>query len=114
MTEQPATDAGRTDDRDDPGASGDSGDPGADDIAYDVPPGASPVECAYCGRPFESEGLLALHRERAHSSVITDDERTAYEEAHDAESGQLQRFRLKALAVLVLLYFGLLMVYAVV
>jgi hypothetical protein len=105
MTEQPATGhAGEGTDEPNEGEA----------VTYDVPPGASPVECAYCGRPFESEGLLALHRGRAHGSAITDDERTAYEEVHDAESGQLQRFRLKALAILVLLYFGLLMVYAVV
>jgi|GEM_PF-563949 len=94
------------------GPSPDSGRP--DGIAYEVPPGATPTECEYCGRPFDSEGLLALHRGRAHASAITDEERTAYEEAYEAESGRLGRFRLKALAVLVLLYFGLLMVYAVV
>ncbi|WP_232342997.1 C2H2-type zinc finger protein [Halosimplex litoreum] len=85
-----------------------------DDTAYDVPPDASVAECEYCGRPFESEGLLALHRGRAHESAISAAERTAYEEAYEAESGQLGRFRLKALAALVLVYFGLLIVYAVV
>ncbi|ELZ22333.1 DNA-binding protein [Halosimplex carlsbadense 2-9-1] len=85
-----------------------------DDTAYDVPPDAPVAECEYCGRPFESAGLLALHRGRAHESTLTDDQRAAYEDAYEAESGQLQRFRLKALALLVLLYFGLLMVYAVV
>ncbi|QLH85010.1 C2H2-type zinc finger protein [Halosimplex pelagicum] len=79
-----------------------------------MPPDATPVDCEYCGRPFESDGLLALHRWRVHESALTDEQRSAYEEAYEAESGQLQRFRLKALAVLVLLYFGLLMVYAVV
>jgi len=87
---------------------------GPDDTAYDVPPDETPVECEYCDRPFESAGLLALHRGRAHESALTEDQRTAYEEAYEAESGQLGRFRLKALAALVLLYFGLLMVYAVV
>lgn len=94
------------------GPSADGEDP--DDTAYDVPPDAPVAECGYCGRPFESEGLLALHRGRAHESAITEAERTAYEEAYEAESGQLGRFRLKALAALVLVYFGLLMVYAVV
>ncbi|QLH79978.1 C2H2-type zinc finger protein [Halosimplex rubrum] len=79
-----------------------------------MPPDAPVSECEYCARPFESAGLLALHRGRAHGSAITEGERTAYEETYEAESGQLQRFRLKALAALVLLYFGLLMVYAVV
>mgnify|MGYP000114965757 CR=1 FL=1 len=110
MTETPPTDPA--------GASAGSGGPSANagdpDTAYDVPPDAAPVECEYCGRPFASEGLLALHRGRAHESTLTDDQRSAYEAAYEAESGQLQRFRLKALALLVLLYFGLLMVYAVV
>nr|WP_135364698.1 C2H2-type zinc finger protein [Halosimplex halophilum] len=83
-------------------------------MAYEVPPAETAAECEYCGRPFESEGLLALHHGRAHGSALTDDERAAYEDAYEAESGQLGRFRLKALAILVLLYFGLLMVYAVV
>ncbi|WP_436930374.1 C2H2-type zinc finger protein [Halosimplex halobium] len=109
MTEQPPTDAaGASDDTQVPDG------PEADDIAYEVPPDETAAECEYCGRPFESEGLLALHRGRAHEAAITDDERAAYEEAYEAESGQLGRFRLKALAILVLLYFGLLMVYAVV
>ncbi|MFC7139025.1 C2H2-type zinc finger protein [Halosimplex aquaticum] len=82
--------------------------------SYDVPPDRTPAECAYCGRPFESDGLLALHRGQVHPDAIDEAEREAYEEAHEAETGQLRRFRLKALAVLVVVYFGLLMVYAVV
>ncbi|WP_436927199.1 C2H2-type zinc finger protein [Halosimplex amylolyticum] len=81
---------------------------------YDVPPDRTPVECEYCGRPLENEGLLALHRGQVHADVIGDEERAAYESTHEAETGQLRRFRLKALAVLILVYFGLLMVYAVV
>jgi len=85
-----------------------------DRMAYDVPPDRRPVECAYCDRPFESEALLALHRGQRHADVITDEERAAYESTYEAEAGQLRRFRLKALAVLVVVYFGFLMVYALV
>jgi len=87
---------------------------GDDRTAYDVPSDETPVECTYCGRPFESDALLALHRGQVHADVITDDERAAYDSAHEAESGQLRRFRLKALAALVVIYFGFLMVYALV
>ncbi|WP_123533249.1 C2H2-type zinc finger protein [Halosimplex salinum] len=82
--------------------------------AYDVPPDRTAVECRHCGRPFDSEFLLALHRGRSHPDAVDDDERQAYEEAYDAETSRLGRFRLKAVALLVLLYFGFLMVYAVV
>ena len=88
---------------------------GVDDrMAYDVPPDQRPVECAYCDRPVESDALLALHRGQRHADVITDEEQAAYESAYEAESGQLRRFRLKALVVLVVIYFGFLMVYALV
>ncbi|MFB6139800.1 MAG: C2H2-type zinc finger protein [Halosimplex sp.] len=83
-------------------------------IAFDVPSGRTPVECPYCGRPLENEGLLALHRAQDHSERITDEERTEYEAAFEAESARLRRFRLKALAALVVVYFGFLMIYAVV
>ncbi|WP_415381206.1 C2H2-type zinc finger protein [Halosimplex sp. TS25] len=82
--------------------------------SYDVPPDRTPVECEYCGRPFENEGLLALHRGRVHAAAVDDEERDAYDAAYEAETRELRRFRLKALAVLILAYFGLLMVYAVV
>jgi len=96
------------------GAADEAGRPNGDDTAYDVPSDETPARCEYCGRPFESSGLLALHRGRVHEAALTDEQRAAYEDAYAAESGQLQRFRLKALAALVLLYFGLLIVYAVV
>ena len=83
-------------------------------LAYDVPDDNATEDCEHCGRPFENDGLLALHRGLAHPDSITADERSEFEAAYDAETAQLRRFRLKALGVLVVLYFGLLMVYAVV
>jgi len=83
-------------------------------VAYEVPADRSSVECEHCGRPFAGEALLALHRGHAHADALSGPEREAFENAYDAESKQLRRFRLKALSALVALYFGLLMVYALV
>jgi len=85
-----------------------------DPADYDVPADATPADCEYCGRQFATESLLALHRGQAHGAELDADQREAYESAHEAEDDDLRRFRLKALAVLVLLYFGLLMIYALV
>jgi len=82
--------------------------------AYDVPPDRPAVDCDYCGRPFADESLLALHRGLAHSADLTEAEHAAFEATYETETGQLRRFRLKTLAALVFLYFGLLMVYALV
>jgi hypothetical protein len=81
---------------------------------YDVPAGESVVECDYCGRPFASDSLLALHHGHAHREALSEDERERFAETYEAETRALQRFRYKALAALVVLYFGVLMIYAVV
>lgn len=82
--------------------------------SYDVPAGETAAECGYCGRPLPDEGLLALHRGLAHSGELTPDERSSFESAREAEGERLRLFRLKSLAALVVLYFGLLMTYALV
>ena len=69
-------------------------------------------ECPYCGRRFAREAWRDLHRGQEHEARIDDAERAAYEAARDAEAEAIRMFRLKALAVLVLVYFGFLMVYA--
>ncbi|MGB9963693.1 C2H2-type zinc finger protein [Halobacterium sp. CBA1126] len=79
----------------------------------DTPPEDAP-RCSYCGEPFPSERLRALHRGLEHYDRLDDDERAAYEDAYRAEGEDLRSFRLRALAVLVALYFGFLMLYAVV
>ncbi|WP_232701319.1 DUF7410 domain-containing protein [Halobacterium wangiae] len=78
----------------------------------DTPPDA--VECPHCGEPFHDERLRDLHRGLEHYDGLDDAERDAFEEAYLAENADLRSFRLRALAVLVMLYFGFLMVYAVV
>ncbi|WP_423999298.1 C2H2-type zinc finger protein [Haloarcula salina] len=81
---------------------------------YDVPPGAETYDCRYCGRPFATESRLELHRGLDHPGDLDDDEVEAFRTAYEAEEEALATFRLRALGALVLLYFGLLMVYALV
>jgi len=81
---------------------------------YEVPEGAPAYECRYCGRPFAREEYLALHRGLDHPAQLDDDEVEAFRAAHDAEEDELGSFRLRALGALVLVYFCLLMIYALV
>lgn len=70
--------------------------------------------CEYCGRPFTRPDLLALHRGQAHPEEMTDDHEQAFADAYEDEQAAIRRFRLKAIGALILLYFGFLMIYAVV
>ena len=85
-----------------------------DDADFDVPADADPARCPDCNRPFVREELLELHRGYDHPEALDETETTAFEEAYEAESERLNVFRLKALLALILLYFVLLMAYAVV
>jgi hypothetical protein len=71
-----------------------------------------PYDCPYCDRRFHRESYLALHRGQAHGDELTDGERVAYEAAREEEEEELRLFRLQALAALVFIYFGFLLVYA--
>lgn len=81
---------------------------------YDVPDDADPLRCPECGRPFVREGLLTFHRGQAHAETLDEKGIEAFEDAYEEESERLRLFRLKALIALVVLYFGLLMTYALV
>ena len=85
-------------------------DPAADAEATDGAGG--PFDCPYCDRRFAREAYRDLHLGQEHDDRLDADERTAYEAASDAEAEAIRMFRLKALAVLVLVYFGFLLVYA--
>lgn len=85
-----------------------------DATTYDVPDDTEPERCTECGRPFVREELLTLHRGQAHGETLDAAERDTFEAAYENESEQLRLFRLKALIALVILYFGLLMTYALV
>lgn len=69
--------------------------------------------CSHCGAPFRDPELLALHLGTEHEGDLSDEERSRFEEAYEAESEEIRLFRLKALGVLVLLYFGLLIAFSV-
>ena len=88
--------------------------PGTLDGEFDPPADADVAECEYCGRPFVDEELLALHRGHAHPDRLTAEEREAFEAAYETETTAMRRFQLKAAGVVILLYFLLLMVYALV
>ncbi|MBX0284816.1 C2H2-type zinc finger protein [Halomicroarcula sp. F28] len=81
---------------------------------YDVPADAETYVCRYCGRPFAREEWLALHRGLDHPAQLDDDEVAAFRAAHEAEESALGNFRLRALGALVVIYFCLLMIYALV
>lgn len=83
-------------------------------VEYDVPAGSDPVVCPTCGRPFPDGDRLALHRGLVHDGELDDAERETVASARAAETRRLRLFRLRALIVLVVLYFGALIVYAVV
>lgn len=74
--------------------------------------GDPPHRCDRCGRPFDRETWLTLHLGHAHPADLSDDEIERFREAHADEEDALARFRLLALGALVLIYFGLLLVYA--
>lgn len=86
--------------------------PEPDATGTDVPPDAP--RCSYCGDAFPTERLRDLHRGLEHYAELGESAREAYEDAYVSEGEDLRSFRLRALAVLVLLYFGFLMTYAVV
>ena len=77
-----------------------------------VPPDDSPAECPYCQRPLETEELLVLHKGLDHWERLTDDERARFRETYAEESDDLRTFRLKMLALLVVVYFAFLFVYS--
>lgn len=84
------------------------------DVETAVPEGAPTYRCDYCDRPFAEESYLTLHHGLAHGDVLTDEEREAFKEAYREENADLRRFRIIALGLLVLLYFGFLFVFAIV
>ncbi|WP_226010237.1 C2H2-type zinc finger protein [Halomicrobium salinisoli] len=86
---------------------------GSDAHEYDVPTDEPVYRCDRCGRPFAREDWLRLHRGVDHPGDLDDEEIAAYRDAFADEQADIRRFRLKALGALILIYFGLLMIYAV-
>ena len=80
-----------------------------------VPDGASPAgRCAYCDRPFPTARRLALHKGQVHAERLSAEEESAVERAEAAEEAAVKQLRLKAIMTLILMYFGLLFLYAIV
>ncbi|GAB3025174.1 DUF7410 domain-containing protein [Natronobiforma cellulositropha] len=70
--------------------------------------------CRYCGRPFSDERYLALHRGLEHPERLGAGEWEAYEVAVAADAQALRRYKLYALCVIVVVYFGFVLTYAAV
>jgi hypothetical protein len=102
------TDAASADD-----AADAAGADGADDAAG--ADGAEDAEyvCGDCGRAFYTEDLRVLHRGVRHPETIDPAAQEAYREAYREEERAIRSFRIRALGVLVVLYFGLLFLYVV-
>lgn len=87
-------------------------------MAYEgttVPQGESPAgRCEYCGHPFPTTDRLVLHKGVEHPRELDDDEEEAFRVARSDEADELRMLQLKALLALVLLYFGFLILYALV
>jgi hypothetical protein len=69
-------------------------------------------DCPYCARSFARPDYRDLHLGLDHADRLTPAERAAYEDASETEREALTLFRYKALAALVVIYFGFIMVYA--
>lgn len=79
-----------------------------------TPPGDTPVaRCEYCEQPFPSTDRLDLHRGLEHAESLTESEHERFVAAHAAEEDELRLLRLKALSMLVIVYFGFLFLYAI-
>lgn len=91
----------------------------ADDAAASVPPetsvpeDVSPIVCEHCGFPLPDETQHQLHLGLQHYDQLSEEQREAFVAAYHAEEESLNRFRIIALGGLVLLYFGFLIVYAI-
>lgn len=80
----------------------------------EAPPAeGEPIACEYCEERFARRDYLALHRGLEHPDALSDRERAEFERARESEREEIRLYRLKAIGLLVLLYFGLLLVYAV-
>jgi hypothetical protein len=67
--------------------------------------------CETCGDAYPTERLLVLHRGARHPDSLDADEVEAYREAYYEEERELKSFRIRALGVLVVLYFGFLLMF---
>ncbi|MGM0605457.1 MAG: C2H2-type zinc finger protein [Halobacteriota archaeon] len=78
-----------------------------------VPDREDPFVCPYCSFPLPDDEQLRLHVGLRHYHVSSAAEREAFRTAYATEQQRLNRFRIVALGGLVALYFGFLIIYAI-
>jgi len=84
------------------------------DIRTAVPEHETPAgKCKYCGQPFPTTERLVLHKGVEHPQNLDTSEEEAFRRAYADEDDALGTLRLKALATLVPLYFGFILLYAI-
>ena len=80
----------------------------------EVPPEEQPTEvCEYCEQPFATPKRLVLHKGLEHVRALTESEQEAFMAARADEEDDLRMLRIKALGMLVIVYFGFLFLYAI-
>lgn len=84
----------------------------ADEPRYEVPPTERSERCPYCEAPLPDAETRTLHVGLEHPDAMNEAEREAFREEYETEGARLRSFQLRALAALVLLYFGFLFTYA--
>ena len=78
----------------------------------EIPNGDDPTVCPYCSFPLPDDEQLVLHVGLRHYGECTEEEKEAFRNGYVEEEKALNRFRIIALGGLVLLYFGFLIIYA--
>lgn len=74
---------------------------------------ASAGVCEYCEQPFTTTDRLVLHKGLRHFQSLTEAEQEAFMAARADEEDDLRTLRLKALGMLIIVYFGFLFLYAI-
>ena len=77
-----------------------------------VPDGEDPRRCPYCGFELPADDQYRLHLGLNHYDKLNDVDQQAFRDAYQQEEAELTRFRIIALGGLVVLYFGFLLIYA--
>jgi hypothetical protein len=69
--------------------------------------------CPQCGRPFARAEYVTLHLGLDHPETLSESDRERFVEVYRGETDEIKRFRLKALATLIGMYFAFLYLYLV-
>lgn len=110
MTAERAGDDGKAGDSSDNGDAPATTEP---QPATHVPDGETPQVCPYCGFELPTNDQYRLHLGLNHYEQLADADQQAFRDAYQQEAESLTRFRIVALGGLVVLYFGFLLIYAV-